>query len=46
MVRSGAELEIFFRVDWNWTRLELGFVTRIHTGLGLVLFKKKKKLAI
>ena len=33
----------FFRVGWNWTRLKLGFVIGIQTGLGLGLFKKKKK---
>ncbi len=39
-----AESEIFFKVDWNWTRLELRFVIRIQTGLGFVLFKKKLKI--
>jgi hypothetical protein len=38
----GAELEIYFRVGWNWTRLELGFVIEIQNGIRLGLFKNKK----
>jgi hypothetical protein len=38
----GAKQRIFFRVGWDWTGLELGFVIGIQTGLGLGLFKKKK----
>jgi hypothetical protein len=40
----GAKQRIFFRVGWDWTGLELGFVIGIQTGLGLGLFKKKLKI--